>query len=144
MRIQTEYMSFKNHWTISSSNDIQVHQQRSRRRCCFSQTAIQRFPVLPGSMRALPGAPSVVTCARRLVTGAHRFSQVYPKFSPALRGVLEHITMAPMILLFQSSEIPVTPNASLNALLGSHTLLKLTHLSLHSTFSQTLLEASSD
>ena len=34
--------------------------------------------------------------------------------------------------------------ASHNALLGSDTLLKLMHLSLHSTSSQTLLEAPSD
>jgi len=76
------------------------------------------------------------TCRRR--------SQVLPKFTPALPDVLELITITPMVLLYQSSEIPVTLNAGRNALLGSDTLLKLTHLSLHSTSSQTLLESSSD
>ena len=40
--------------------------------------------------------------------------------------------------------VPVTLKAGRNALLGSDTLLKLMHLSLHSTFSQRLLVASSD
>jgi len=40
--------------------------------------------------------------------------------------------------------LPVTLKAGRKALLGSDTLLKLTHLSLHSTSSQTPLEASSD
>jgi hypothetical protein len=40
--------------------------------------------------------------------------------------------------------LPVTLMAGRNALLGSDTLLKLTHPSLHSTSSETLLEASSD
>ena len=53
-------------------------------------------------------------------------------------------TTAQMVLPYQSSEIPVTPKAGRNALLGSDTLLKLTLLSLHSTSSQTLLEAPSD
>jgi len=43
-----------------------------------------------------------------------------------------------------SSALPVTLKVGRNALLGSDTLLKLTHLSLHSTSSQTLLEACSD
>jgi len=43
-----------------------------------------------------------------------------------------------MVLLYQSSEIPVTLKSGRNALLGSDTVLKLTHLSLHSTSSQTL------
>jgi len=43
-----------------------------------------------------------------------------------------------------SSALPVPLKAGRNALLGSDTLLKLMHLSLHSTSSQTLLEASSD
>jgi hypothetical protein len=37
--------------------------------------------------------------------------------------------------------LPVTLKAGSNALLGSDTLLKLTHLILHSTSSQTLLDA---
>jgi hypothetical protein len=43
-----------------------------------------------------------------------------------------------MVIMNQSSAIPVTLKASWNALLGSDTLLKLTHLSLPCTSSQTL------
>jgi len=157
MRIQTEYISFKHCWTTSSNYDFQVHQQRSQRRC-ISQTALQWFDVFPGLSSALPGAPRLVVgtprlvigaprhvvSAPRLVTGAPRCSQVNPKFSPAHRGVFKLTTMTPMVLLFQSSEIPLTPKAGPNALLGSDTLLTLTHLSFHSTSSQTLLETSSD
>ena len=148
---------------ISSSYDFQVHQQLSQRG--FSETALQLFEVLPGLSPAHPdaprlvvGAPSVVigaprlvvgvprlvVGAPRLVAGARRCSQVHPKFFPAHRGVLKLITITPMVLLYQSSEIPLTPRAGRNALLGSNTLLKLTHLSLHCTSSQTLLETSSD
>ena len=88
------------------------------------------WSALPGLSPALPGAP--------------RCSQVLPKFSPALRGVPNLFTTTPMELLYQSSEIPVTVKASRNALLGSDTLLQLTHLSLHSTSSQILLESSRD
>ena len=70
--------------------------------------------------------------------------QVHPKFSPALRCVPKRITITPMVLLYQSSEIPGTLKAGRNALLGSDTLLKLMLLSLHSTSSQTLLESSRD
>ena len=66
MRIQTDYMSFKNCLTISSSYDFQAHQQRSQR-CCFSQTALLWFevlsdisPALPGLSQALPGVPWLV------------------------------------------------------------------------------------
>ena len=81
---------------------------------------------------ALPGA-------LRLVVGAPGRSQVHPKFTPVLRGVPKLITITPMVLLYQSSESPVTLKAGRNALLGSDTLLKLTHLSLHSTSSQIVL-----
>jgi len=83
------------------------------------------------------------TCRRRS-QACYRRSQVIPKFSPALRGVPKLITITPVVPLYQSSEIPVTLKAGQNALLGSDILLKLTHLSLHSTSSQTLLESSSD
>ena len=53
MRIHTEYISFKNHWTISSSYKFQAHQQSSQRRCYFPQTALQSFEVLPGLLSAL-------------------------------------------------------------------------------------------
>ena len=105
------------------------------------------FPGAPrrvvGAPRLVVGAPRLVVRAPRLVAGAPRCSQVHPKFSSALRGVLKLITITPMVLRNQSSEIPVTPKAGWNALLGSDTLLEL-KLSLHSTSSQTLLEASSD
>jgi len=48
-------MSFKNRWTIFSSNEFQAHQQRSQRRCCFSQTALLWFEVLPDMSPALQG-----------------------------------------------------------------------------------------
>ena len=41
MRTQTEWISFENRWTISSSYDFQAHQQHSQTRC-FSQTTLQR------------------------------------------------------------------------------------------------------
>jgi len=107
--------------------------------------------VLPGAPRLVVGAPRLVVSASRLVVGAPRLVvsaprcfQVHPKFSPALRGVLKLITITPMVLLNQSSEIPVTPKAGRNALPWSDTPLKLMHPSLHSTSSQALLEASSD
>jgi len=93
--------------------------------------------------RSQTGCRRSQACRRRSQT-CRRRSQVHPKFSPALRGVLKLITITPMALLYQSSEIPVTPKAGRNALLRSDTLLKLTRLSLLSASSQTLLEASSD
>jgi len=38
-----------------------------------------------------------------------RHSQVHPKISPALRHAPEHIPINPIVLLYQSSEIPVIP-----------------------------------
>ena len=90
------------------------------------------------------GASRLVIGTPKLVVGAPRCCQVHPKFSPALRGVLQLITLTLQVLVYQSSEIPVTLNVGRNALLGSETLLKLTHLRLHSTSSQTVLEASAD
>jgi len=100
--------------------------------------------LVAGAPRLVAGAPRLVAGAPRLVAGAPRCSQVHPKFSPALRGVPKLITITPMVLLYQASEISVTPKAGRNALQRSDTLLNLTHLSLHSTSSQTLLESSSD
>jgi hypothetical protein len=57
MRIQPECMSFKNRCTISSSYEFQAHQQRSQRRCCFSQNALLWFEVLPDVHRFVAGAP---------------------------------------------------------------------------------------
>jgi len=62
------YMSFQNRWTIASSYDFQAHQQRSLRRCYFSQTALLWSEVLPGLLPELPGAP-------RLVVGAPSSSE---------------------------------------------------------------------
>ena len=59
-------------------------------------------------------------------------------------GAPKLITTAPMVLLYQSSEVPVTLKAGRNTLLGSDSLLKLTLLSLHSASSHTLLEAPSN
>jgi hypothetical protein len=142
-----------------------VHQQRSQIRCHFSQTALQQFnshlrlwlehPDSPrivivtprlvvSTTRHVVGAPRLVTGTSRLVAGTPRCYQVYTKIPSALRGVAKLITNTHMVCLYQSLELPWTPMASPNALFGSDTLLKLTHLSLHSTSSQTLLEGSSD
>jgi len=51
-----------------------------------------------------------------------------PGLSSVLRCLPKPITIAPMVLLYQSVEIPVTLNAGKNTLLWSDTLLKLTHL----------------
>jgi len=144
MRIQTEYMSFENHWTISSSFDFQAHQQRSQRRCCLSQTAVLWFEVLPDLSSVLPGLWPALPGAPWLVVGAPRHYQVHPQFSPALRDVPQLITIIPMVLLYQSPEIPVDLKAARIALLGSDTPLELMHLGLHSTSSPTLLKSSSD
>jgi hypothetical protein len=71
-------------------------------------------------------------------------SHVHPKVSPVLQHDTEHITITSIVQLYQSSEIPVTPKASQNALLGSDALLKLSLLSFHSTSTHTLLEAHSN
>jgi len=47
-----------------------------------------------------------------------RCSQVLPGLLLALRGVPKPLTNTPMVLLYQSSEIPVTLKAGRNALLG--------------------------
>jgi len=39
----------------------------------------------------------------------HRHSQVHPKFAPALWRASKLFTITPIVLLYQSSEIPVTP-----------------------------------
>jgi len=67
---------------ISSSYDFQAHQQHSQRRCCFSQTALLWFevlpdmsPALPGSWQSLPGASGLVVGAPRLVARASSYSE---------------------------------------------------------------------
>ena len=87
---------------------------------------------------------TVIRGAPRLMAGVPRCSFVHPKIPPVLWGVPKDITITPMVLQLQSSEIPITLEASRNALLVSDTLLKLTHPHSHSTTSWTFLEASSD
>jgi hypothetical protein len=86
----------------------------------------------------------VVVSAYRLVSGTPWCFQGHPMLFPVLRGVPKLITITPIVLLYQSSEISVTLKASRNALLPSDPLLKLTHLSLHTTSCQTLLETPRD
>jgi len=57
-------MSFENRCTISSSYEFQKHQQRSQRRCCFSQNAQLWFEVLPDAPRFVAGAPRCSTMQR--------------------------------------------------------------------------------
>ena len=76
-------------------------------------------------------------CDSRCSQTSRRRSQVCRQCSQVCR---QHSQALPGLL----PALPVTLKAGRNALLGSDTLLKLTHISLHSTSSQTLLEASSD
>jgi len=85
----------------------------------------------PDCSAEILGAPGLVAVgAPRLVTGALRCSQVLPGMLSALPDFVP--------------ALPVTLKATKNAYLGSDTPLKLMHLSLHSTSSQTLLDTSSD
>src|SRR5258705_6270142 len=81
--------------------------------------------------------PRLLYCDSRCSKTYRRRSQVCPRRSQVLPGLSSALPGL-------SPALPVTLKAGRNALLGSDTLLKLTHLSLHSTSSQTLLEASSD
>jgi len=89
MKIQTEYIGFKNCWTISSSYDFQLHQHHSQTRG-FPQTALLRFEVLLDMSPALSGLLSVLS----------DMLPALPGFSPALPGapwciqVLSGITMS--------------------------------------------------
>jgi len=74
MRIQTEYRTFKNRWTISSSYDIQAHQQRCQRRCCF-KIALQWFEALPDLLPELSGLTPALPGAPKLVVGARSYSE---------------------------------------------------------------------
>jgi hypothetical protein len=168
MSIHSEYMSFKNHWTISSSYDCQAHLHHSRRTCSISAApavfqmhlqhskrtgSISKEDVFPrllyrDSRCSLPCCWLSLTCRRRFQSWhqgsqtCHQHYQVHLKFSLAYWGVHKLITITPMVLLNQSSEMSVTPKDSRNTLQQSDTLLQLTHLCLHSTSSLTLLEAS--
>jgi len=78
-------MSFRNCWTISSSYHFQAHQHRSQRRCCFSQTALQWFEVLPGLSSTHPGLSSAL---RDLSLALPDLSSVLKDLSSALPGLL--------------------------------------------------------
>ena len=86
MTVQTEDMRVKNHWMISSSYDIQAHQQHSQRWCCLSNIAVRQFevlagwsPALPSLSNAHPDPPLVVT--RPLISSltVHSHSLVHLK-----------------------------------------------------------------
>jgi len=79
MRIQSEYMSFKNRWMISSSYDFQAHLQHSQR--CFSQTAPLLFKVLPDLYQALGGLSYALP---DLSPALSDLSSALPDLSPAL------------------------------------------------------------
>ena len=79
MRIHTECMSFKNCWTISSSIDFQAHQQHSKRRCWFFQTALLWFEVLPELFLAFSCLSPALRGAPRLHVGAPRYFLVWHK-----------------------------------------------------------------
>jgi len=88
MRIHTEYMSFKNRWTISSSYDFQAHQQHSQGKCYFSQTALLWFealadlsPVLPDLSPVRPSLSPVLPDAPKVLSSALRCSQTYHNHS---------------------------------------------------------------
>jgi len=88
------------------------------------------FPALPGAPRLVVGTCRLVACAHTVLSGTLRCSQTYHNHS---RGT-------PV----RSSEITVTLKVVQSTLLGSDALLKLTHVGLHSTFSEILREAPSD
>jgi hypothetical protein len=81
MRIQTEYMSFKNGWRISSSYDFQAHQQHSHRKWCFSQTALLWFEVLLDLSQVLPDPFPVLPHGPKAFSSALRCSQTYHNHS---------------------------------------------------------------
>jgi len=154
-------MSFKYRWTISSCYDHPGAPAAFWKKILFPDfsTVVWSAPSLSiGAHRPVIGAPRLIVstprpdvgvprmivCAPKLVFSAPRCNLTHPKFSPALRDVPTLITITPMLLLYQSSEIPVTSNVSPNALLESDTHPKLTHISLHSTSSQSLQEALRD
>jgi len=144
MRIQLEYMSVKNCWTIRSSYDFHPQQQRFQWRSCCYHTAQLRFKALSDMLPALTGAPRLVISSTKLVASAMKCYQVHPMFSPVLLGISKPITITPMVLLSQSAEIRVTLKAGFYAHPGSYTLRKSTLHSLHSTSSLTQQESSSD
>jgi len=114
MRMQTEYMSFRNCWMISSINDLHVHHQNSTTRSCFSQTALWWFEVLPGLLPMLPGwssaltdlspalqvPPRLVITVPRLVAGAPEGHCI----SPVISGIWPPLDSGPTT--FKHSQRP--------------------------------------
>jgi len=72
------------------------------------------------------------------------FSQVLPKFSLAIWYVPKHVMSTPMVLQDLLSDSQVTLTASWNAFQASDSLLTLMHVSLHSAYSHTTVEAPTD
>jgi hypothetical protein len=79
----------------------------------------------------------LLQCDSTCTQTCHRRSQVSHRHSHVLPGLLSVLWGLPPAL-------PVSVKASRNALHRSDSLLKLIHLSLHSTSSQTLIKASSN
>jgi hypothetical protein len=165
MRIQTEYMSFKYCSTISSSYDFQPHQLCFQTKCCFSQSVLERFKVLPGlpspladlssvlpdmlsalriMLSVFPNMSSVLPGVARIVVSTPRSGKELREFSQVHRGVFNCIPITPSALLYQATVIPVTLKVSRNSLRWSVSLQNIAHLSLHSTYPLKVLEASSD
>ena len=90
-------MSFKNHWTISSSYDFQAYQQRSQSRYCLSQTALLCIEVLPAMLPALPGLSPVLPDAPRLVVGGPRLVASSPSYSEGRQEFPPRVWYSPEI-----------------------------------------------
>jgi len=99
MRIQTEYISFKNRSMICSSYDFQSHCQDSQRRCWISQTSLQWLEALPGLLTALQGAS-------RVVIGASRLVSALPDLFPVLPSTLLVLPDTPRIVFGTSRCYP--------------------------------------
>jgi hypothetical protein len=81
MRIQSEYLSFNNCWTISSSYDFQVHLDHSRCTCSIpgAPAALPKMMLIPDSSTVIRGASRLVAGAPRLVTGTTRLLASTPR-----------------------------------------------------------------
>jgi len=109
MRLQTEYMSIKNCCMISSSDDFQAHQQHPQRRCCFSQTALLWFEVLPDLSLPLPG----LSLAHPGLSPPHPgVSPVYLGLLPAHQGLSLAHPGAPRLLVGTPRPVASAPRYS--------------------------------
>jgi len=84
MRIQTDYMSFKNRWTISCSYDFQAHLSFPKEDDVFPDcsTVIRRAP------RLVVGAPRLVVGAPRCTQACRQHSQVHVKATASVQYTL--------------------------------------------------------